>query len=180
MTNSLLRIGIVLVLTLIVVGLYLYQDMRINELINSQIALIDERDSLIEDNEYLTVSLGNLQEDYNEIDIKLNEPTYGEVIQILKELNGLKVDGNCCNYSEYVQGYFYNNGLQCYIVITNFKGGDGHVSVALNTKDKGWVYVEPIVLGEYNPVMGKPYLPLGLLSKGTVDDKVVTQLVVLR
>jgi hypothetical protein len=127
----------------------------------------------------LIESLNKIQEKYDAIDVKLNNPTYEQVKSGLVELKSAKVEGNCCNYAKCVQDYFYDKGLQCYIVISNRKNGDGHVSVAFDT-DKGWIYAEPQVMAEYPIKEGESYYPPGVMMLGTAEDVKVTQLVIMR
>jgi len=140
----------------------------------------------------LTESLTELQAKYDVLqakydilinkhfDVELNNPTYAQVKEGLSELKGIKVDGNCCNYAKCTQDYFYNRGLQCYIVISNRKNGDGHVSVAFNTIDKGWIYAETQVMVEYPIKEGESYYPPGIMMIGTAEDVKVTQVVIMR
>jgi len=119
--------------------------------------------------------------------VALSEPTYEQVNKSLLEMKGVKIEGNCVDKVKYVQDHFYNDGLQCYVVVTNYKGGFGHATVAFNT-DKGWVYVEPETMSEIKIAQDKPYYipmraynsPVGMTAQQFIEDNTVTQLVVLR
>jgi transcriptional antiterminator len=144
-----------------VVGVYNYVSNQklINELSDNQTTLTNELNS---ERIVFTGKLNKLQVEYDSLlskqyDIKLNEPTYKQVKDGLSELKGIKIEGNCIDLSKYVQNYFFDRGLQCYIVISNYQSKNGHMSVVFNCKDKGWVFVEPNGMLELPVVVGKPY-----------------------
>lgn len=119
--------------------------------------------------------------------VELNEPTYEQVKVSLGEMKGSKLEGNCLDKTKYVQDHFYNEGLQCYVVISNYRGGFGHSTVAFNT-EIGWVYVEPETMTEIKIAKDMPYYipmrayegPVGMTARDFVEKNIVTQLVILR
>jgi hypothetical protein len=125
--------------------------------------------------------------DFLKHDIELDNPAYEQVNLILQELKGIKIDGNCLDKTKYVQDYFYDKGLQCYVVISNYQGGFGHSTIAFNT-EKGWVYVEPDGMIEIKIAKDLPYYipmrtyegPVGMTAQQFAEKNTVTQLIILR
>ena len=87
-----------------------------------------------------------------------------------------------------VQDYFFERGLQCYVVVSNYEGGFGHSTVAFNTKDKGWIHVEPDGMAEIKIAVNLPYYipnrvyegPVGMTAQQFAEDHTVIQLMILR
>ncbi|MFA5306544.1 MAG: hypothetical protein WC365_03780 [Candidatus Babeliales bacterium] len=131
---------------------------------------------LTENQTVLANSLSELQKRH--YDIALNNPTYAQVQVGLEDLK--TTDGNCCDHSKQIQDYFFKNGYQCYIVVMNWKNNDGHVCVAFDTIDQGWVYIEPQNKSEVTVELGKSYNVPGVLYMNTLADRVITQRVIYR
>jgi hypothetical protein len=108
----------------------------------------------------------------------LRDPSYSQMKDMLKGV--IPNEGNCCDYSKNVQDYSIQNGYQCYIVVMNWKNKDGHVCVAFNTTDKGWIYIEPQNRAEVKVELGESYNVPGILYFNTMEDRIITQKVVYR
>jgi hypothetical protein len=154
---------------------------------------------LRDDKAALSSSLSDLQAKYDELrtnynilkdkhyDVELNNPTYEQVKISLQQMKGIKVEGNCLDKTKYVQDHFYNEGIQCYIVIANLKRGEGHAIVAFNT-EQGWVYAEPDGMAEVKIAKDLPYYipnrayegPVGMTAQGFSESMTVIQLIKMR
>lgn len=136
---------------------------------------------------FLLVGCTPVSADFKLHDINLDDPTYKQVVDNLAELKWVKIEGNCLDKTKYVQDYFYKKGLQCYVVVSNYKGGFGHSTVAFNT-EKGWMYVEPERMAEIPIEVGKPYyIPMKVYNskpdstaQDFIEDNTVTQLIIFR
>lgn len=179
---------IILILGLMVTALSPYvvsREILISELSDNQTRLVNELDTLNE--EYAELS-GKYNELVNkQFDIGLNNPTYEQVKILIGELKSVSIGGNCLDKVKYTQDCFFDKGLQCYVAISNYKGGFGHSTVAFNT-DKGWVYVEPDGMMEIEIAKDMPYYipyraydtPVGMTAQKFIEDNTVIQLVVFR
>jgi len=160
---------------------YISTQALVNQLKNDIMVLKVELTLLQSEN----IKLQRELDDANSYNIKLNEPTYEQVKTILKELKSS--EGNCLDKTKYVQDAFYNKGLQCYIVISNYQGGFGHSTVAFNT-EKGWIYVEPDGMIENKIAVDLPYYipmrayegPVGMTAQEFAEKNTVIQLMILR
>lgn len=175
----------VFVMTAITAVIFFHQEMRIKEMVNYQVSLLDEYNVLFEQNGTLQGSIDRLQEKYKAS--ALDEPTYLQVKESLLEMKGVKIEGNCLDKVKYVQDYFYDKGLQCYVVVTNYKGGFGHATVAFNT-EKGWIHVEPETMAEIRIAVDMPYYlpnrayegPVGMTAQQFAENHTVIQMMILR
>jgi cell division protein FtsB len=192
----------VISIAIMVVGLifyWIYTSGIVKQLQEENVGLSNTVSSLQAEIRVLTDEVTGLQADYDKLrseyevvvsgkyDVQLNEPTYEQVKESLLEMEGVKIEGNCVDRVKYVQDYFYDKGLQCYVVVTNYKGGFGHVTAAFNT-EKGWVYVEPDGMQEIKIAVNRPYyIPMraysgkvGMTAQEFIEDNTVIQLVVIR
>ena len=92
-------------------------------------------------------------------DIILNNPTYAELQQFLKDNQALiKCEGNCVDHTRDLSEAAYNAGWSMYVVLLNAEEtGTGHVIGAFATKDKGIVFIEPQTLWEVKVAIGQDY-----------------------
>ncbi len=92
-------------------------------------------------------------------DIVLNNPTYAQLQQFLKDNQTLtKCEGNCVQRTEDLSNCAVANGWEMYVVLLNFKEtGTGHVLGAFQTKDKGMVFVEAQTLWIVKVELGYDY-----------------------
>lgn len=82
-------------------------------------------------------------------DVKLNNPTYAQLQQFLKDNKALtECQGNCVERAIDLNDAADEAGWNSYVVLLNDMSGKGHVITAFNTKDKGLIYIEPQTLWE--------------------------------
>jgi hypothetical protein len=169
----------------VIVGTLIFYYISTQSLVNQLKDSLTVSNMVVSDLQYEYSKLKQMYDSVPTYNIKLNEPTYEQVKEVLKDLKAL--DGNCLDKTKYVQDAFYDKGLQCYIVISNYKGGFGHSTVAFNT-EKGWIYVEPDGMEEIKIVKDMPYYipnrvyegPVGMTAQDFAEKNTVTQLMILR
>ncbi len=92
-------------------------------------------------------------------DIVLNNPTYAQLQQFLKDNQTLTMcEGNCVERTKNLAECAFNYGWEMYVVLLNAEEEyTGHVIGAFQTKDKGMVFIESQTLWEMKVELGYDY-----------------------
>ena len=89
--------------------------------------------------------------------VQLDNPTYVQMVEFLKRDACERCGENCVDRAECLVKSAYAAGYECYVVTLNDTDGNGHVIVAFNTTDRGFIYIEPFYDLEVTVEIGKDY-----------------------
>jgi len=116
--------------------------------------------------ESLEAALSNLQVNYARLTTGygyvLRDPSYQEMKDFLEqdetsEQEYLENEYICVDFAADVKANAAKEGLRCAYVVIEYYGGSGHTIVALDTTDRGLVYIEPQFDWEVEPEIGQRY-----------------------
>jgi hypothetical protein len=85
---------------------------------------------------------------FQETGYQTRDPTYSEMKTFLRrdktdENRYVPITYDCDDFAADVKKNAYNQGIRCFLVLMEFKGGSGHAVVSFNTKDQGMIFIEP-------------------------------------
>ena len=94
------------------------------------------------------IELNKTINEYSNMDIIEYTPESSEVEKIVNELNlsnkeFIEEDFNCVEFSHSLIKELRKNNIYSCITEIYFYGGNAHANVAVNTSDKGLIYIEP-------------------------------------